>query len=329
MRADRLLSMVLLLQTHGRLSAPQLAQRLEVSQRTVLRDVEALSAAGVPVFTERGRHGGIALLPGWRTEVVGLTAAEGRALASAPGQGPEYRSALRKVLAAAPAPQREDLRRAGERIVVEPAGWGRSEAAVPHLAGLQEAVFAGRRVLLDYRHSDDRHSDDRQGAGGSRVVRRTLDPHGLVAKGGVWYLVAAHRGTPRLFRVDRVAGLRVTDVPAAPADAPLAEVWAALRAEVERPRAPVVEVRFRARAAVAGRVLRVVGPQLVGPARQEPRDGPDDGWRGFAAGFRAVAAARAVLLGFGTDVVVLSPAELVEELLVTARAVLDAYTGDG
>ncbi|NIZ91163.1 helix-turn-helix transcriptional regulator [Kineococcus rubinsiae] len=314
MRADRLLSMLLLLQTHGRLPAPQLAQRLEVSVRTVLRDVEALSASGVPVFTERGRHGGIALLPGWRTDVVGLTAAEGRALVSAPGQGPEFRSALRKVLASAPAPQRDQLQRAGERVLSEPAGWHRAPVPGPHLAALQEAVFAGSRVVLDYRHS-----------GQDAPRRRTVDPHGLVAKGGIWYLVAAHRGTPRLFRVDRVSGVRATGAPAAAPEAPLAQVWARLRAEVERPRVPPVEVRFRVRGAVADRVLRVVAAQLTGPA--EPVGGPDDGWREFTAPFRAVPAATAALLGLGTDVHVLAPPELVADLVTTAREVLGAYGG--
>src|SRR5205085_1453440 len=121
MRADRLLAMVLLLQSRGRLSAPEIARELEISERTVLRDVEALSAAGVPVYTERGRRGGIALLPGYRTDVTGLTGDEAQALFAFGGRGaPDdqaLRSALRKLLAALPAARRPEVQRAGERVV--------------------------------------------------------------------------------------------------------------------------------------------------------------------------------------------------------------------
>jgi predicted DNA-binding transcriptional regulator YafY len=204
-RADRLLSLLFLLQTHGRMTAPDLSRRLEVSTRTVLRDVEALSSAGVPVWTERGRGGGIALLPDWRTDVTGFTTAEARALFSgasgvADPQRPAWDSAVRKLLAATPAGRREPFQRAAERIVVEPSGWRSRVQNPPHLAGLQEAVFSARRIRMRYRS-----------AGATRSSSRTLDPIGLVAKGGTWYLVAAHREEERLFRVDRVVELTVLE----------------------------------------------------------------------------------------------------------------------
>ncbi|WP_432561861.1 helix-turn-helix transcriptional regulator [Kineococcus sp. SYSU DK003] len=321
MRADRLLSLLFLLQTHGRLSAPDLAARLEVSPRTVLRDVEALSTAGVPVWTERGRGGGISLLENWRTDVSGFTTAEARALFSgASGTGDPQRraweSAVRKLLAATPAARREPFRRAAERILVEPAGW-RSRERTPHLAALQEAVFSARRVRIRYRS-----------AGAARASTRTLDPLGLVAKGGTWYLVAAVADGERLFRVDRVAEAELLDEPVA-ADLPdLAPVWGRLREQVERPPGEGVRVRLRVGADDAGLLLRIADAQLLDEPSVEPVEHAEPG--GFVevvATFRALPAARAVLLGLGTAVLVLEPAELVADLVRTARDVLGRYAG--
>ncbi|GAB3463568.1 WYL domain-containing protein [Kineococcus endophyticus] len=326
MRADRLLSLLFLLQTHGRCTAPDLARRLEVSTRTVLRDVEALSAAGVPVWTERGRGGGISLVENWRTDVTGFTTAEARALFSgssgtADPQRPAWESAVRKLLAATPAAQRAPFARAAERILVEPAGWRSREDRPEHLAPLQEAVFSARRIRLRYRS-----------AGATRVSTRTLNPLGLVAKGGTWYLVAApteaERDWERLFRVDRVAGVDVLDDPV-PADLPgLPAVWERLREQVERPSSGGVEVRLRIAAADAGMLLRIADAQLVAEpvVRELPPDGDgDERTVEVTATFRALPAARAVLLGLGRLVVVLEPPELVADLVATARDVLATY----
>src|SRR2546423_3314602 len=147
-RAERLLSILLLLQAHGRLPARDLAERLEVSERTIHRDVDALSGAGVPVYTERGRRGGVALLPGYRTDVSGLTGADAQALFIFAGRGTiadlgldrELKGALRKLMAALPAPQRPGARQAQERVLVEPRGWMRRAEELPHLATIQAAV---------------------------------------------------------------------------------------------------------------------------------------------------------------------------------------------
>ena len=322
MRADRLLSLLFLLQTHGRCTAPDLARRLEVSPRTVLRDVEALSAAGVPVWTERGRGGGISLVQDWRTDVTGFTPAEARALFSgsagtADPQRPAWESAVRKLLAATPADRREPFARAAERVLVEPAGWRSREERPAHLAALQEAVFSARRIRMRYRS-----------AGATRASTRTLDPLGLVAKGGTWYLVAAPAGAgpdwERLFRVDRVVRVEVLDE-AVPADLPaLAAVWDRLREQVERPSPGGVAVRLRVAGADAGMLLRIADAQLL--AEPDVQELPDEPGRvEVRATFRALPAARAVLLGLGRLVVVLEPPELVADLVATARDVLAAY----
>ncbi|MEW1959016.1 WYL domain-containing protein [Kineococcus sp. NPDC059986] len=322
MRADRLLSLLFHLQTHGRCTAPDLARRLEVSTRTVLRDVEALSAAGVPVWTERGRGGGISLVENWRTDVSGFTTAEARALFSgssgtADPQRPAWESAVRKLLAATPAAQRAPFARAAERILVEPAGWRSREERPEHLAPLQEAVFSARRIRLHYRS-----------AGATRASTRTLDPLGLVAKGGTWYLVAAPTGAEphweRLFRVDRVVGVDVLEE-TVPADLPaLPAVWDRLREQVERPSTCGVAVRLRVAAADAGMLLRIADAQLLAEPVVEERPGALD-QVDVTATFRALPAARAVLLGLGRLVLVLEPPELVADLVATARDVLATY----
>ncbi|MDR7277446.1 WYL domain-containing protein [Catenuloplanes atrovinosus] len=230
MRSDRLLSLLLLLQAHGRLPAPELARRLEVSVRTVLRDVEALSAAGIPVYTERGRHGGIALLPGFRTDVTGMTADEARALFvmltgsthASLGLGAAVGSALRKIMAALPAPHREAADLVARRIIVDPVRWRTAAAPAAGLSTLQEAVFTDRRLRLRYRSGDAPAPTD-----------RIVDPYGLVEKAGVWYLVADRDGHPRLYRADRVVAAELLDQPVRRRTTTLADEWSRLRARVE------------------------------------------------------------------------------------------------
>lgn len=318
MRADRLLAMLLLLQTRGRLSAPELARELEISERTVLRDVEALSAAGVPVYTERGRHGGVALLPGYRTDVSGLTADEARALFAFGGRGgPDdgmLQSALRKLLASMPEARRPEVQAAGRRVVVDPTGWRQEPDDPPALAAIREAVWADRRLRLRYRTSD------------APVPRAfTVDPWGLLAKAGSWYLIAAHRSRPRLFRVSRVESAEQTGEPAdRPADLDLEATWRRLRGDLESVAAPV-PVELRIRRGLTARVLRLAAPQLAGPPGARRVDPERPTWERVTLPFRAVGAARAVLLGFGADVEVLAPPEVRADLVVTARAVLERY----
>jgi len=322
MRSDRLLSVLLLLQAHGRLSARDLAGRLEVSERTIHRDVEALSAAGVPVYAERGRHGGIALLPGYRTDVSGLTSAEARALFVFAGRGTladlglegELRSALRKLLSVLPEPHRPGAERAADRVVVDPRGWMRSRDDLPHLATVQEAVWRDRRLRIRYRRP-----------GAPQAAERVLDPYGLVAKAGTWYLVGAGGGEPRLYRVSRIEAAEVTGEPAdRPAGLDLEALWEELRGRVED-RGPGVTVRARVRAERVELLLRVVASQLTGPAvRGEARDG----WAHLELRYPAEGAAQASLLGFGPAVEVLAPGTLRRDLRRAAAAVVALYDRD-
>ncbi len=321
MRADRLLSTLLLLQAHGRMSAGTIAERLEVSERTVYRDIDALSAAGIPVYTERGRQGGCALLPGYRTDVSGLSASEARALFVFAGGGTlkdlgldqDLKQALRKLMASLPQAQRSGAIRAQERIVVEPRGWMRPAEAVPHLAAVQEAVWGERRLDIGYRSS-----------GASAARRLRVDPYGLVAKAGIWYLIAADRGEPRLYRVSRIESVTSIDEPARrPSELDLDGLWQRLRRRVEE-RGPGISVRLQVRLEQTDRVLRICAPQLVAPATREAVDDVS-GWATYQMQFVAEGAARGVLLGFGTDVEVLSPPALRRHFAETAAAILRLY----
>jgi predicted DNA-binding transcriptional regulator YafY len=203
MRATRLVSLLLLLQTRGLLTAAELGERLEVSVRTVHRDIESLAAAGVPVEAVRGPAGGYRLPGGYRTRLTGLTADEAEALFAAGMPGPaaelglggELAAARLKVLAAMPQELQERATRAQRLFHLDTRGWFREEDRVPHLPQLAAALWQGCRIRIRYRE-------------GRRVVQRTLDPLGLVVKGGAWYLVAQRSAGMRVYRVSRVVSVR-------------------------------------------------------------------------------------------------------------------------
>ncbi|HJP74244.1 MAG TPA: WYL domain-containing protein [Pseudonocardiaceae bacterium] len=321
MRSDRLLSILLLLQAHDQLPAAELAERLEVSVRTIMRDVEALSSAGVPVYTVRGPLGGIALLPGYRTDVTGLTADESRALfvllsgsAHADlGLGPALGSALRKVMVALPAAHRPDADLTSRRILIDPVRWRGApgpEQPAPDLTAFQQAVFADRRLRLRYRRGRD-----------NQVQTYTLDPYGLVNKAGVWYLVADSDGEPRLFRADRAQSTTVLAEPVRRRDGvELAEVWEVLRRRIDDVPAPFA-VTARVSEEMLPLFLRFHAADLA--SRPEPEaDRP--GWTRVELRFRSLLSAQP-LLSFGPEVEVLSPEDLRSTLADVAAATVALY----
>lgn len=221
MRASRLLSIQMLLETRGRLSARALAEALEVSVRTLHRDIDQLSAAGVPVYSERGRSGGFRLLDGWKTTLTGLTPTEAQAVflgglagpAAQLGIGAQVETARLKLLTALPAPWRDDAQRISARLHLDPVEWYREAEPVPHLATIAAAVWNERQLAIRY--------ESWKGVG-----RRTIAPLGLVLKAGAWYLVAAVGDTPRTFRVANVLEVEPLDVPVRrPPDFELARCW--------------------------------------------------------------------------------------------------------
>ncbi|MGW0410949.1 helix-turn-helix transcriptional regulator [Streptomyces collinus] len=322
MKSDRLLSILLLLQTRGRVPAHELADRLEVSVRTIYRDVEALSASGVPVYAERGRHGGIELLAGFRTDVTGLTADESRALFILAAQGAHAAlgldaalgSALRKVMAALPAPHRPAAEVTSRRILVDATRWRSGPGRSVDLQVLQDAVFADRRLRVSYRH------------GGQREPRTyTLDPYGLVAKAGVWYLVADRRAAPRLFRADRVRSARLLDEPVRRrAGVELADVWEVLRRQVEERPEGAIDVTVRVRRERLDMFQRMVGALLT----ELPADDGEGDWTVVRLSYPALRAVRQ-LLGFSDQVEILDPPEARAELLRAVGSVTALYQEAG
>lgn len=322
MRADRLVSIMLLLQIYQRLTAGELARRLEVSERTIHRDMEALSTAGVPVTALRGSGGGWALLDGYRTNLTGLNAAEVQTLfAGLPpslladlGLERDSDAAHVKLLAALPEASRADAEYARRRVHVDVAGWGAAaEEAVPHLHTIQEAVWRGRKLHFTY------------GGECGEAAERSVDPLGLVAKGGVWYLVASVGGEVRSYRVSRVAGARVSEEPCErPEGFDLAAFWAGSVARFKS-NAPRFRATFRAHKSVlhllpyAGRFARVESPGEAGA----------DGWATVRMRFQFEEDACAFALGFGTRVEVVEPANLRERILRAAEEVVAFYKGRG
>jgi predicted DNA-binding transcriptional regulator YafY len=329
-KSDRLLSILLLLQTRGRVPAHELAARLEVSVRTIYRDIEALSASGVPVYAERGRHGGIELLAGFRTDVTGLTADESRALFILAAQGAHAAlgldaalgSALRKVMAALPAPHRPAAEVTSRRILVDATRWKGGPQPAVDLQTLQDAVFADRRLRLRYRHS-----------GQQQARTYTVDPYGLVSKAGVWYLVADRRTKPQLFRADRVHSATVLGDPVRRRPGvELADAWEVLRRQVEE-RPGGLDVTVRVRRDRLDMFLRLNASQLAELPDTGPGDGSGDGsgdgegadeWVTVRLSYGVVRQARQ-LLQFADSVEVVGPPEVRAELAAAAASVTELY----
>jgi len=298
MKADRLLSALLLLQSHGRLTGRELSRRLEVSMRTVHRDMEALGSAGVPVFALRGARGGWQLDEGWRTRVPGLDAGELRALLMAQpralGDSRLVRAAeraLEKLMAALPTPLRDEANSMRQRLHVDTTGWRGAPEDLAALPVVEQAVSHDRRLALLYR------------ARGKERVERTVDPLGLVAKGGVWYLVA---GTPeglRTFRISRIESAAVLPEPSLrPAGFDLAAYWSesteALRRELRR---------YEATLLLEARALASIEPWRPCTRLSEADAG---GQVTVRVAFEDEEQACFVVLGFGPRAEVLEPAAL-------------------
>ena len=322
MRADRLLSIVLLLQTHGQLTSRLLAERLEVSERTIHRDMEALSLSGIPVFAERGSNCGWSLLGEYRTNLTGLNEAEIQSLFVT--QPPKLLADLRlkkasegallKLLAALPAMYRQGAEQARRRIHIDTAGWAKQEEAVPLLPVLQDAIWSERKLRFGYQRGP-----------GCDEVEREVDPLGLVAKGSAWYLVAGVGGEIRSYRISRMSRAEVLDQACVvPADFDLAGYWetstatfkSALPNYVAKFRvAPEVFPRLR----FAGRFARV----------GDTVDTDENGWLIVNVGFDVEEIACEYALGFGSKLEVLDPRSLREKVIAAARRVLEFYSDRG
>lgn len=313
MKSDRLLSALLLLQAHKRLSGRELAERLEVSERTIHRDMESLSAAGVPISALRGAQGGWQLEQGWQTRVPGMDVAELNALLMAqprslgdPRLAAAAERALEKLLASLSGPMRASAEAIRERLYVDSVGWHPPAEDLSLLATVQSAVAGDFKISFDYTRAD--------GESGPR----TVDPLGLVAKGQSWYLVARAPNGLRTYRVSRIKALTFLKIPCErPPRFNLATYWKQSTAELDRQRRSYEAVLL-------------LDPQAARRTTEwwpaEPISDGDvtpEGWRKLRIHFESEEQARFVALGFGPSAHVVSPDTLRHRVLADARSVAD------
>ncbi|MEV0619040.1 YafY family protein [Nonomuraea sp. NPDC050404] len=322
MRASRLVSILLLLQTRGRMTAHELAGRLEVSVRTIYRDVESLHAAGIPLYGDAGPRGGYRLLDGYRTRLTGLTADEAESLFLAGLPGPAAELGLGAVVAAAqlklkaalPVELRDRAGRIQERFLLDAPTWYRDQEPLAHLPAVADAVWNERRVRVRYRRWK-----------APQEVERLLEPYGLVVKAGRWYLVARAGQDVRTYRVSQILDLRpVEEGFARPEGFDLAGYWAAYLAEFEaRLRWGEAVVRLSPRG--VERLADLMTPGVVTAARQSAQGPDEEGWTRVTVPIESIEHAVGEFLRLGTDVEVLSPAGLRERMAVTAYELAERY----
>ncbi|MFC9325945.1 helix-turn-helix transcriptional regulator [Kitasatospora sp. NPDC057015] len=317
MRAGRLLSILLLLQTRGRMTAAELAAELEVSVRTVYRDTEALHAAGVPLYGDAGHRGGYRLLDGYRTRLTGLDPVQARALflsgvpgpAAELGLGAALAAAQLRVSAALPPALREQAGRIRRRFHLDAPGWYAQVDPVPYLPEVARALWDGRALRLRYRRWKE-----------PTEVERRLEPYGLVLKAGRWYLVAAPG--PRVYRVDQILELDLLeDEAVVPEDFDLAAYWQAH------------QERFHGWLHTADAVVRVSpegAARLTGPAALALRatgEPQPDGWTRAVLPVESPEHTCREFLALGAEIEVLEPPELRERMAATARAIAALHAG--
>lgn len=318
MRADRLLSELLLLQAHGRLTSRELAERLEVSERTVHRDMEALSAARVPVFALRGARGGWQLDEDWRTQVPGLDEAELRAFLMAqpriignPRLAAAAERALGKLMAALPESLRERAASIRQRLYVDTAGWRGTTENLSMLPIVQEAVARDRKLAMQYKPS------------GRERAERIVDPLGLVAKGNAWYLVANTPNGFRTYRVSRIEDPKLLDRPCErPANFDLAAYWQTSTKQFQDGwRRHTATLRVEPSAAEWVKMWQAASP------RETPTPGAD-GWVTLTVQFDHENEACFLVLGLGSRVEVVEPERLRQRVVTEAQKLIERYRDD-
>jgi predicted DNA-binding transcriptional regulator YafY len=320
MRASRLLTLLLLLQNRGRMTAEALAAELAVSVRTVYRDVESLIAAGVPVYGEAGRAGGYQLVEGYRTRLTGLSADESRSLVltGLPGAAADLGLATALVAARlklqAASPHREQGQAFHQRIHIDAPSWHSEAEAVPHLTAVLQAALDQQRIRVHYRNWQQ-----------AEPAERMLEPYGLVLKAGRWYAVA--RRTDAQFRTYRVGKITQMDVDGTFQRVPfdLAEHWQQYTADYDARRFTGTAV-LRLSPAGLRRLPELLGAAMVALAEARPESGPG-GWSRTTLPIESVENALAELLRLGPEVEVIAPPELRDRMAASARALHQLYSG--
>lgn len=320
MRADRLLSLLLLLQTRGQISAQALADELDVSVRTIYRDIDALSNAGVPVYAERGATGGYRLVEGYRTRLTGMTATEAESLffaglpgpAAELGLGASLTLAELKLLAALPPELQSRAEQIRQRFHLDAPTWFHRDRDLPHLATIANAVWNQQRLDLAYQRP-------------RKFVERTVDPLGLVLKAGVWYLVADVEHQTRVYRISRVVAVSQRDETyIRPPDFDLAAFWQSWSERFE-------QSVYRGTATL--RVSQVAldwlpyiyGSVINRAAADTLRPSDRGGWFEVTLPYESLDHAATDFLRLGTNAEIIEPAELRAKVADIVRALAEIY----
>jgi len=293
MRAGRLLQVLMLLQEHGRLSARRLAEEVDVSVRTIHRDIEELSASGVPVVAERGASGGFALLEGWRTRLTGLTPIEATLMSSLPQTW------------------QADSRRVASRFHLDPVGWYRAPARADHLSAVANAVWSDRRLKIRY--------DSWKG-----ISERRIEPLGLVLKGGEWYVVAGSGKGVATYKISNVLTVEDTkETFRRPARFDLPAHWTE---SIQRFEAGLYRGTAVLRASPAGMKRLTYLSDAVARAVERAAEKADRrGWREVTIPIESVEHAAAELLRVGAECEVIAPVELRQRMARAAQALHKLY----
>ncbi len=322
MRADRLLSMMLMLQAKGRMTAQTLSERLEVSERTIYRDIEALSYAGIPIYTQSGTNGGIFLDEQYRVSLTGLTRSEIQSLFVAGAAGPlrdlgmdkAVEETLMKIFAALPAIQRDEVSRIQQRIFIDHTNWFQLVERLPHLPLLQQAVWEDRIVEFEYQSPD------------GTQVRRCVDALALVAKANIWYLVARKdNGELRTYRMVRIRNVTVMDTCfERREDFDLEAYW------TESTRVFEQEMDNVSRNYVVLAKVNQFGLAYLEDFHAGRYEilSSDDEWYSLRLIFNNMGHAHNRVLDLGSNIRVDEPQELIDWIVSTARQVVTMYTGD-
>jgi predicted DNA-binding transcriptional regulator YafY len=313
MRADRLLAILLRLHSRGTLTTQKLATELEVSRRTILRDVAALSMAGIPVYAEGGHGGGVHLDPAYRVNLTGLTEPEATALARAfkqlPNKGPQHQQAANlgflKLLAALPAQQRHAVQMVQQRVHLDPTAWWQVPTASPSLEAIEHAIFTERQLLINYERHD------------GTLTERVIEPYGLVDKASTWYLVAQSKREWRTYRVDRIRAVVILDTDFVRQDGfDLAAHWQAQSEAFERD-FPLFDCCF----SVAPEGMIKLNRYAAG--RFQVEELPSFAlWQRISLRLTSIEEACMLIWGLGEHVRIISPPALLDAVATLARKTL-------
>jgi predicted DNA-binding transcriptional regulator YafY len=320
-RASRLVSILLLLQSKGRMTAQELADELEVSVRTVYRDMDSLAAAGIPLYGEAGHEGGYRLIDGYRTRLTGLTTGEAESLfltglpsaAADLGLGASVTAAQLKLMAALPPELRDRAGRVAERFHLDAPSWYRDADSAPQLGGVATAVWDQRVIRIRYLRWEKPHQ-----------ITREIEPYGLVFKAGRWYLVAAAGATTRTYRISRILDLEPLDATfERDGTFDLARYWEEYLRHFDQRRL-VASATIRISPGALARLPEVAEPAVVEAARRTTQ--PDThGWLRVTIPVDEPRQALADLFRLAPDIEIIHPAELRATMIETVRALSRLY----